>query len=283
MKTGFAKRSALTAAVICLAGVGAAHAAAITTEGFEDFSNTSGTTVANYNGPIGKWTNSSGTSASGGTASAVVIKNDATAYAGSGFLRMNDTATDAVAAATLALTKPVAADGATVSFALRDDGSFNSDQVIIKAGTVILGQIGLQNNGATSGKVTYTSYTSATNGGAVTTQIGNTFGVNGTSGNSGWYLFNLKYTIANGTASYALTITDPKNAQFYSGTLNGNTGLTAGQAYNISAIIVQTNGGKTGSADVDAITVAAPEPAAMSLVGFAGAGVMLKRRRQKRA
>jgi hypothetical protein len=209
------------------------------------------------------------------------MTGDSTAYAGSNFLRLNDTATDAVAAATLALTTPVVADGTTVSFALRDDGSFNSDQVIIKAGTVILGQVGLQNNGATSGKITYTSYTSAANGGAVTTQIGNTFGVNGTSSNSGWYLFNFKYSVANGTAAYALTITDPKNAQFYSGTLNGNTGLSASTTYNISSIIVQTNGGKTGSADVDAITVAAPEPAAMSLIGFAGAGMMLKRRKKR--
>ena len=268
--------------------------AAVITDGFENPTTStgsaiaSGSSVAGYVGPLGTWSDSSGTKSAAniptvvqGTGSVGTAGN---AYSGIWFLRQVDTATTVATAATLNLNaaNQIAANGAKVSFALRVDSTFNSNQFRLNAtttagGTTPLLQVGPQVNGPTSGRVTATPFAGTTAGASVELVSSANFKADA------WYLFDLTYSISNSVGTYAISVTNTSTgATAYSGTLSGNSSLTAIAPYTLSGLSLTTNSSGTGNADADAVSIGAvPEPTA--LVAAAGGAALVLRRRRRRA
>ena len=263
-------RAVLVGAAIVSAAVCGSHAGAAVIDGFEGFTGASGTTVNGYAG----W----------GSVTNAVVNNDATAFDGTHYLELQDTTTTALATSRKTFTStPVLADGASISFALRDDPDntgFNNNQVVIygSTGTVVL-QTGMKTSG-TGAVFSYTNYTSGTS--VTTTSLTPAVAADT------WYLFNIGYSVnpttMAGTYSLSITNESTKAAVYTSSSpLAGQTAFASTAAENITSVLVQTSVSGSGTADEDtfALTAAVPEPASISGM-IVGAGMMLARRRRAR-
>jgi hypothetical protein len=264
-----AKDGTVMAAAIACIGLGASvgHAATVA-ENFEAFTLASGSTVNGYADAPNSWSSSSG----------AVVNSDATAYDGTHYLRLPDQSSSSTFAAEDIFSAPVYAGGATISFALRDDSSFNNDQVVIYAGSQIALQLGLQYNSPTSGKISYTSYSAGTG-------TGHTLASGAAIVANDWLLFNVTYSVSGTTGTYAVTVTDTTANSTVVPTTSGLGGQAAFSGVaNLTNLYVQTSSQYTGNADFDALSISnpVPEPASMCGLALVAGGLMRRTRRGAR-